>query len=604
MFATRKVQVQLMLMAACVGLLCTQTLAQAPGDDARFDRKQERAWTDRNGNQQTATFAGVLGENLLLKVETQTIRMPLEQMSDDDIGWVAEVLRREGRSNQLPAKYRDYQPGDAAAAPAKPSPMPATADKNETDPPSNATAEAVAPSTTGEILEIREWTDRDGQKLKAKFQSVIADDVLLKPEQGAITRVPIRNLSPVDRRLLRDHFESRGELERLPAEFRNPVDVEAASEAQVALSTPDEKLRVIRTWTDDDGVQIVARFWSVDASAVTLQSETGRGTVSLGKLGYDDLIWLQEALREAGRLTELALPYRDPPDKSMSTVELARYRRTGYARKWTSFTGKTMVGQYDRFTQGQVRIFDTNGTPSESDYVDFSEQDQAYLRERLKREVPGEFFPTEATDDPPPREGSSEIRTWTDLDGKTLNGRFVKLDRSGTVVVLETGAGEKPYIAQFLSVDDQKKIKALIDAQNAAARAQAQQARADFENRRTTIMSGTGAMTPVPGPGQQGLTPPGFQSTPDISNLDQQTPPPLPVFEWSYKCDKCGTEFDESSGLKQGDKCPVCTKREDYLKYGVAGGTVLAAAVFYFLRQPDYARKSKSKKKRPKSVSH
>ena len=75
-----------------------------------------------------------------------------------------------------------------------------------------------------------------------------------------------------------------------------------------------------------------------------------------------------------------------------------------------------------------------------------------------------------------------------------------------------------------------------------------------------------GAESPAFGaPGMGGFGP--GNTHPESNNPFPEIPEPSfqppefspPVFEYIFKCDQCGTEFDSSSGVKQGDACPKCS---------------------------------------------
>jgi len=510
---------------------------ESTGENADpYDRSQERVWKDRQGKAQgKATFSGVLGGNALLKTGTRIQRVPLAMLSAEDVDWIREVLRREGKLDQLPFAYREKQ---ETAAMETPTADPSSADPSSTDP-------AGAGEETYDRFTERVWTDSNGKQVTGSFFSLFREDAQIKVTGSGVVRVPLANLSAADIDWIREYLRRNNQLQRLPVAYRLSPDDPAAMDDPAVV--PQAGLRDMRVWTDRKGNRIQARFFSVSGKDLKL---TNRGfkTVPLAQLSRDDLIWLQDALKEEGRLYELPLAFRDPPDESLSELELVRLRRTGYVRKWTLYNGKSFVATYVRMSEGEAQLHDGSqqrGFP----WFDLSNEDQEYIRGRLEREIEGRFFPEQADIVLATDEIDNGWRLWTDLDERQVKGRYVKRDHGLSVAVIETPDGEQGFIYDFLSIADQEYIEAetkrRIEAQKARQQELAAAARQEMENRRNSRPT-----SPFASSGDMGGS-----STPTFPE------PSFPEIQWVYSCTNCGAEFTEEDGVKFGDPCPKCNRQ-------------------------------------------
>ncbi|WP_197443510.1 hypothetical protein [Maioricimonas rarisocia] len=514
--------------------------SEAVGEDVAdpYDRSQERTWTDRQGRQQKAKFSGVLSGNVLLKVGGRIQRIPLATLSDEDVDWIREVLRREDKLDQLPFAYREKK--DTAT-------MPATGTDTS---PSDATTPA---EESYDRNAERVWTDSNGKQVTGTYFSLFREDVQIKVTGSGVVRVPLANLSASDIDWVREYLRRNNQLNRLPLAYRlSPDDPAAMQDPEVV---PQAGLRDERIWTDRKGNKARARFFSISGKDLKL---TGRGftTLPLAQLSRDDLIWLQDALKEEGRLHEMPLAYRDPPDESLSELELARHRRTGYLRKWTQYNGKSFVATYVRVSDGEVQLYDGSqqrGFP----WYDLSDEDQEYVRARLEREIAGAFFPEKADIVLTTDEIDNGWRLWTDLDERQVKGRYVKRDHGLSVAVLETPDGEQGYIFDFLGEEDREYIdaetKRRIEAEKARREQLAAAARQEMENRRNSRPSS-------PFPTSRGMGPHGAATPPTMSE-PRFPEPQFPEIVWVYSCMNCGAEFTEDDGVKAGDPCPRCNRQ-------------------------------------------
>jgi hypothetical protein len=83
----------------------------------------DRVWTTTQGNQTTARFVRVLGQNVVLMRGTRTVTLPFDSLTSADQDYVREVLISRGEEALLPPiNGATQQPPDPAVPPAAPVP--------------------------------------------------------------------------------------------------------------------------------------------------------------------------------------------------------------------------------------------------------------------------------------------------------------------------------------------------------------------------------------------------------------------------------------------------------------------------------------------------
>lgn len=536
----------------------------ADGDGQNSDR----TWTI-GGNSIQGKFSGIIGTEILINVSNRVQRYRLSELSDWDRAWLWDVYNALGKLDDLPIEYRDR--------PVNPLPpdAPMTSDASASDP-ANAALYAVDAT--------REWANPEGDPFMARFEGFRGQDYVSLHDGVRSIRWSIDNLSQADVDWIRSYHAHHGIENELPDRLRPRTPNVPGSDVA--------DLGDVRTWTDRDGNTIQGRFTSISGEQVSIFRGHGIGwqDVHLAQLARTDLIWLQSALRAEGRLSELPLVFRDPPDEDATDSELVRERRQGGLRQWERYNGQTFVGSYQRVSEGIVQINENEAGLREEYWNDLSAEDHAYLRDRLERETPAGFFPDQRGLTPSQEEQAAGMRVWTDREGNQIVGSYSHLTARSTVVVFDTSAGEAEYIYEYLSNDDQAIIQG-VTRQNQQT---AQGGTSGYTSNgpgygapsgghgggyQAPYGSGVGSYQPPTGgpigshapygsqigqdpfstgAGSDYASTPSFDFTPQ-TNVPDLPEMSLPVFEWTYKCSNCGAEFDESSGLKQGDPCPKCS---------------------------------------------
>lgn len=571
----------------------------ASAGEASLDLRTERVWTV-NSNPVTGRFSGLIGAEILINAGGRVQRFPLSELSEYDLAWLWDVYNAQNKLADLPVEYRErpenpIRPEMTIADDAGPDDAPAT--------------EANADESYGTEA-YRDWTTAE-EPINARFMRFTTQDRLLVTDRGHMHTIEFDDLSPDDVAWLRGYHAHHGIESELPERLR-PRTPNQPGGATIA------SLRDTRTWTDREGNTIQASFSSIHGEEVSLHRGSGQGwiDVHLAQLSIADLIWLQEALRNEGRLRELPLVFRDAPDDGQTEADLVRLRRQSGMRQWRLYNNQAFVAAFDRVEAGIVYVdLPETATQREEHWNDLSDADHEYLKERLRLETPADFFPAQRELSASPEQQAAGMRVWTDREGNQIVGSFKNLTAMNTVVVFDTAEGEARYIYEYLSNDDQAVIQGVTQQNQQTQIAQGGGAGAGysstppgfsagppsfnsgypgFNGGSPGFSSGPSGVTggPVGGhsggsfPGTTGFNHPGgsvpqfggpmgthdepfnssfnepsFPEVPSFTTGPQVPDIQVPTFEWVYKCSNCGTEFNESSGLKQGDPCPRCSGR-------------------------------------------
>ncbi len=323
----------------------------------------------------------------------------------------------------------------------------------------------------------RTWTV-NGNPIQGKFSGVIGTEIRINVN-NRVQGFELSELSDYDLAWVWDVFNALGKLDDLPVEFRvrpeNPmppdgsVPAQAVGDSPTGASNPNAStasLSDTRTWIDGDGNTIQGSYSSIRGETLSiLVRGQGWQEVHLAQLARNDLIWLQNALRNEGRLSELSLVFRDPPAADASDSELAQQRRQGGMRQWTLYNGQTFVGAFYRVADGIVQIYDNEQALREEHWNDLSDEDNAYVKERLGLETAAGFFPAQRDLVLSPEDQTAGMRSWTDRDRNQIIAAFSYLTAMNTVAVFNTPSGEARYIYEYISNDDQGVIQG-INEQN------------------------------------------------------------------------------------------------------------------------------------------
>ncbi|MFK7779000.1 MAG: hypothetical protein QM501_12925, partial [Gimesia sp.] len=258
----------------------------------------------------------------------------------------------------------------------------------------------------------------------------------------------------------------------------------------------------------------------------------------------EDLQLLRDALKMHGRFDEIPLVYREPLDPNLPPTKLKQLIRVNKHRKWTDLSGNSVGASYVKMEEGKVFLMITKtGVIQEFSYLNFNPEDQAYVQERLQKEIPGKFFPSKAEVTLTPEESKKEFRVWTDRSQRQMKGKFVRLAYGESVAVIKTGDKEELFITEFFSDQDLSLIK---------SRKQKQTNQLAMNNNNSNIGGSNRGMgrnpfsNPVPNGGGTGMSrTPGRNSFPSMQKS-----------QWEFTCPLCKKKHKSDFAFFR--KCPHC----------------------------------------------
>ncbi|QDV48266.1 DNA-directed RNA polymerase subunit P [Gimesia fumaroli] len=505
-------------------ILSSLFLSQALMAEESYERFTVRTWTYRDGTKGTGKLITVTGPTVTLKLEGQgTVRVPLEKLSVKDLNWLYEYYKRKKQLSFLPPEYRKPQTAVPESKPQPETPKPADTAPDRKQPEKSMPVKPEAEESYKPFT-VREWTLKDGKQHQAKFLSLSLNKALLQKEPVGLLQIPLDQLSQKDLDWVIEYHRRNKMQGLLPKEYQsekagnlsggvpsvkspsatikmkhpikpgeNPLKV-AQEKAEARMEKQREEmrekvkalakdadpnvikadteidptlvaaLRDFRVWTDKKGQKSEARFSSINGREVMFVTRnTGFARVHIGTLIEEDLQLLRDALKMHGRMDEIPLVYREDLDPNLSPTKLKQIIRVNNHRKWTDLSGNSVGASYVKMEDGNVTLIITKtGATQEFPYLNFSAEDQEYVQERLRKEIPGNFFPAEAAGvdlSITPQERENEFRIWTDRSKRQIKGKFVRLAYGKSVAVINTGEKEELFITGFFSDQDLSLIK-------------------------------------------------------------------------------------------------------------------------------------------------
>jgi len=330
-----------------------------------------RPWTSKAGSSVEGEFVRLSGQSVVISVNGEEKQVGLSQLSEQD------------------QAYAHQRGGEAVR-------------------------EALLMAAGG-IEKARDWTDRNGQTIKAKFGglSTSGADVNLMVGTRRQT-VPYTTLSDDDQQIVRAAMDSQLGGTWLPPHLGK---------------FPDRRSFRI------PGTSVYGRVVGLDKDGqIGLLSSTGSlGAVPLSDLNTSDELHVREqfSIRGMGNLL--------PADPNM---------REWFDWKGNAFQGRLNPdGRWSSFSSTKTCYFIGGGKEFTKSYFELSESD---------RDEVLNFKPSNSTNlsgwtkfsEPP-----TEIRNWKTGAVSTVEGKFVRL--SGSYVYLRTaGAHEARYLVRLLSDED------------------------------------------------------------------------------------------------------------------------------------------------------
>jgi len=498
-------------------MVCSLFISNPLLAEESYERFTERTWTYRDGTQATGKLIIVSGPEVTLKLEGKgTVRVPLEKLSVKDLNWIYEYHKRKKQLSFLPPQYRKPQSETPESKPEAETPKPAEMESKPDQPEKNMTAAEQQTDESYKPFTVRKWTLKDGTSHQAKLLSVSGQKVHILKDSGLGLQIELDKLSEQDVNWVVEYYRRNNLLSRLPAEYRDraakdlpatesmvkpsvipmipdlPKEVAdkiaeqkaqmqamaAAAKAKAAEGDdPDvvkanteidpilvAVLRDYRVWTDKKGQKSEAIFSRIDGREALFATRTaGFARVPIGTLIDEDLQLLRDTLKMHGRFDEMPLVYREPLDPNLTPIKLKQILRVNDHRKWTDLIGNSVGASYIKMEDGKVFLLITKTSAiQEFPYANFTAEDQEYVQERLKKEIPGNFFPAgvEGVElSLTPEEREKEFRIWTDRSNRQLKGKFDRLAYGNSVAVINTGKKEELFITEFFSDQDLSLIK-------------------------------------------------------------------------------------------------------------------------------------------------
>lgn len=489
--------------AVLCAMLCSLMFSQPLPAEESYERFTVRNWTYRDGTEATGKLITVTGPTATLKLDGEgTVRVPLEKLSVKDLNWIYEYHKRKKLLSFLPPEYRKPQKEvvtksePETSPPAKSVPTQPAADSSPAQPATESMSAETAKSSVEEEsfkpFTVREFTLKDGTRHTAKLLSVgpLGKATLLKDAGGSV-QVSLDDLSEKDVAWIIGYHQHNNLMSLLPESLKakaaelgakigstdTPAKMAAAAERGNTTQGDDDPdvekadteidpklvaaLNDYRVWTDKQEKKSEAKFIGINGrEAVFLGKPSGLINVHIGTLIPEDLQLLRDALKMHGRFDEIPLAYREDPDPKLSPTRLKLFMRLNYQRKWTDLSGNSIAASYVKMEEGNVTLLITkSGVVQDFPYENFSPEDQIYVQERLKKEIPGNFFPETTEVILTPEEREKEFHVFTDLNKRKLKGKFVRLAYGDSVAVLNTGKKEELFIAEFFSDSDLSLIK-------------------------------------------------------------------------------------------------------------------------------------------------
>jgi hypothetical protein len=210
----------------CVVLVLIALVASA----GRGDAAEVRTWTDVAGRKTDAKFVRVFNGEVILERDGRMLKVPLARFSAADQKHIGELTASPASSAAAPTKAE-------AAGPQKkdgPATTPAAAkgEKGATD----AAKEPDAKAAAVELKRLRDWRDNAGNVVKARFERIFGQQVVLSAGNRLRT-VEFSRLSAADQEFVRKNLEAQGLGGDVPATVAQ-TPAESATNAADAVASP------------------------------------------------------------------------------------------------------------------------------------------------------------------------------------------------------------------------------------------------------------------------------------------------------------------------------------------------------------------------------
>ena len=365
--------------------------------------------------------------------------------------------------------------------------------------------------------ESREWTDRQGNQLKAEMRGVLNGKVVLK--QGPKRQyIPLSAFSLKDRDYIVNKLTTQGNTEKIKELMAQPV----VPLAPAVNPTPNSGLN------GNGNTAIPPQY---PGSGNPANQYTGSGTPASSEG--------QTTKRNDSPVTLYGM-----------TIPSPELLEVGEPHEWTDLLGNKVSASFVRMKKpGYITLKPATGLEKDFPIVNFSSKDMDYIKQAIQDDLNREVFPPGKGFAITAEQSSKGYRSWKDRKGVTLNGKFVsRFDRK---VTLEVNGATETYPYHGLSTEDQQWITNELRRRADEARAKAEAAQAARSNSSNYSSSGRGS----------GMSRSSGSRYPYSSNPGLSTPriPSGPMFVYKFHCSKCGHEWTRDHTAF--DTCPNCQGR-------------------------------------------
>ncbi len=167
---------------------------------------EARTWTNYQGRQIEAEYVRLDGQNVVLLMAGREVSVPLANLSDADKQFIFQRIAGVPEANPAPAGPTE-EPEESEDGKSED-------DDNESS--SSTPSEPRRADETDGVARMRNWTDRQGKHIRAKYIRIHGAQVVLMQGRKTVT-CAIANLSAEDQEFLWAFLNARGESDLMPS---------------------------------------------------------------------------------------------------------------------------------------------------------------------------------------------------------------------------------------------------------------------------------------------------------------------------------------------------------------------------------------------------
>jgi hypothetical protein len=289
-----------------------------------------RSWSVNNGRNIEAEFVRVHGSNAVLNWGGRVIQIPLNTLSEEDQSYIRDRVSGRRKRNDGDAR----PPADESVS-NEAAPLPGKSTATRADP------DWGTQPTFGNFR--REWTDRQGRKITAKFVELEGAKIVVD-RAGKPAKIPYKMLSDNDKRFVHRLLSLRGISHDLPdisgdnsqvasipnahgAETTEATngggEIEEPAKVDSHTSKKSKPSRLVnRTWTATNGKKVRARFLRVVGQKIYLNYRNRPLDIPYSELIAEDQQYVRNCLIEQGKHDLIAglEPPQAPPAAAIAVA--------------------------------------------------------------------------------------------------------------------------------------------------------------------------------------------------------------------------------------------------------------------------------------------